>query len=315
MSNVADSHLIEALAALGGATGAIADALKYVPNRRGLYAVYASNEAWDELGFEWFDGPLYVGKAERSLVSRDVSTHFATGKTGSSTLRRSLAALLRGPLHLVAIPRNVAKPGNFTNFALEQTGDEQLTEWMQSNLRIAVWAAPESVSSLVLVERAILARLQPPLNLKDVPNPSRRLSAARAVMADQARTHVGSAPLQSPPAMKDIVEFIFRYFDDDADVNPEVDPDSVAWRVRRRSYGWEIDTQPNSGALLLGPGPLIIDGRTGDYWETSSSPLDVFGGSGALGWSELKSRHLFDQWKQGRSVPDGSIFNGADSST
>ena len=216
MSNIADSHLVEALAALGGATLAIAEAPKHVPNRRGLYAVYASNEVWDELGVERRDGgPLYAGKAERSLLSRDVSTHFSTGKTGSSTLRRSLAALLKDSLDLVAVPRNVAKPSHFANFALERVSDELLTEWMRANLRIAVWAAPESVSRLVLVERAVLMCLEPPLNLKDVPNPSRRLSEARAVMVNQARVYPGSAPSQSPPVLKDIVEFIVRYFDED----------------------------------------------------------------------------------------------------
>ena len=39
-------------------------------------------------------------KAERSLASRDIRTHFESGKTGSSTLRRSLAALLGDHLKL-----------------------------------------------------------------------------------------------------------------------------------------------------------------------------------------------------------------------
>ncbi|WP_341953781.1 GIY-YIG nuclease family protein [Salinibacterium sp. TMP30] len=188
MPNVAAADLDDALRALSGATVPIAEAPAHVPDRRGLYALYAPKGAWGELGIGWRDGPLYVGKAERSLVSRDLGTHFITGKTGSSTLRRSLAALLRDPLELVAVPRNLVKPSRFANFALEHIDDKKLTEWMWANLRIAVWAAPDSVSSLVLVERAVLARLEPPLNLKDVPNPSRMLSAARTVMASQAKT-------------------------------------------------------------------------------------------------------------------------------
>src|SRR4051812_1169613 len=43
---------------------------------------------------------LYVGKTESSQVSRDLNTHFADGKTGSSTLRRTLGALLRVELGL-----------------------------------------------------------------------------------------------------------------------------------------------------------------------------------------------------------------------
>ncbi|MGW3547006.1 GIY-YIG nuclease family protein [Janibacter hoylei] len=56
------------------------------------------------------DAPLYIGKAERSLVSRDLQTHFTSGKTGQSSLRRSLAALLRVELDLTAQPRNPSRP-------------------------------------------------------------------------------------------------------------------------------------------------------------------------------------------------------------
>ncbi|MBY9074229.1 hypothetical protein K1X13_05275 [Nocardioides sp. WL0053] len=72
-----------------------------------LYAFYGDDHAWSELELSpAFDGqPLYVGEAERSLNGRDVGTHNAAGKTGSSTVRRSLAALLVNELALVAVPR------------------------------------------------------------------------------------------------------------------------------------------------------------------------------------------------------------------
>jgi hypothetical protein len=86
-------------------------------------------------------------------------------------------------------------------------------------------------------------------------------------------------------------------------------------RLKSRRYGWQIETQPrasDNGAppvLLLGPGPRIVDRHTGYYWRTSSSPSDVFGdGDGALGWSELSSRALFDQWRTTTAdYPDGNI--------
>jgi hypothetical protein len=88
----------------------IADAVEIVPDLAGLYAVYGDGEARNTLALGSSDVPLYVGKAERSLASRDVHTHFATGRTGSSTLRRSMAALLRSELDLHAVPRNLARP-------------------------------------------------------------------------------------------------------------------------------------------------------------------------------------------------------------
>lgn len=90
------------------------------------------------LAHEGEPGSRYVGKAESSLASRDLRTHFRTGKTGSSTLRRTLAALLREELDLRALPRNRERPAYFANDALAPDGDERLTRSMHDNLEIAV---------------------------------------------------------------------------------------------------------------------------------------------------------------------------------
>lgn len=66
-----------------------------------------------------------MGKAERSLASRDVDTHFSTAKTGSSTLRRSLAGLLVDQLALEGRPRNPAKPERFAN-----------SRWLDATVRL-----------------------------------------------------------------------------------------------------------------------------------------------------------------------------------
>ena len=106
------SMLAEVLGHLASSTMSIAEAKVDVPPRPGLYAVHGDTAVWRELGLgEPTDArPLYVGKAERSLASRDVDTHFSTGRTGSSTLRRSLAGLLADQLALKGDPRNPAKP-------------------------------------------------------------------------------------------------------------------------------------------------------------------------------------------------------------
>jgi len=71
--------------------------------------------------------PLYVGKAENSLVARDVKTHFGDGRTGQSTVRRSFAALLHDELGLRGVPRNTAKPGYYANYGLSAPHDAVLT--------------------------------------------------------------------------------------------------------------------------------------------------------------------------------------------
>lgn len=159
-------------------------------NRPGLYALYGKACTWRELGLgDPPDGrPLYVGKAEDSLVSRDLRTHFATGRTGQSSPRRSFAALLVDQLRLVAVPRRRDDPeaGKWTHYALETDGDERLTTWMRAHLRLAAWPCERPVA-LGKLERLVMGELKPPLNLTGVSQPwSRDVRAARAEMARAA---------------------------------------------------------------------------------------------------------------------------------
>jgi hypothetical protein len=181
-----------ARASLTAPRHSLAEAAAHVPGMPGLYAIYGDVGVWQQLklGDPPDDRPLYIGKAEDSLVSRDLRTHFGSGRTGSSTVRRSFAALLRDTLDLHAQPRNPSRPERFSNYGLRGDGDERLTRWMREHLRLAVWQRPTDVV-LIDVERSLLAAWQPPLNLKDVHTPwSGQLSAARKVMAAEARAWV-----------------------------------------------------------------------------------------------------------------------------
>jgi hypothetical protein len=181
----------EGRAALGH-SGALADAEARVPGWPGLYALYGDRGTWKELQLgEPPDGrPLYIGKAEDSLVSRDLKTHFGEGRTGQSTVRRSFAALLHDTLELRGMPRNPAKPGYFSNYGLSPAHDTALTRWMREHLQLAVWPKPNDCAySLSQIEAALLAELLPPLNLQGVVTPWRaKVKAARAAMAEEART-------------------------------------------------------------------------------------------------------------------------------
>ena len=93
-------------------------------------------------------------KAEDSLVRRDLKTRLAVGrtgvsKTGSSTVRRSFAALLRDYLGLRVVPRNASKPCHCANFALEGEAEERLTDWMHATLTLAVWPKPDTIATVV----------------------------------------------------------------------------------------------------------------------------------------------------------------------
>lgn len=177
-----------ALESLTGTRHVYDAAVELVPGEPGLYAFYGDRTAWSSLGLRpnFPDQPLYVGKAERSLNGRDVRTHFAAGKTGSSTVRRSLAALLNRELGLVPVPRNTAKPDGSANFALDPASETKLSEWMRHRLDLATWSRIGE-ASLDVVETAVIRQLRPPLNLDKVGEPRTQLRTARKRMADFAR--------------------------------------------------------------------------------------------------------------------------------
>jgi hypothetical protein len=197
-----DAVITEALESLTGMRFAHMDAVQLVPKRPGLYALYGDDRAWVELGLRRaFDGqPLYVGKAERSLNGRDVGTHFAAGKTGSSTVRRSLAALLVNELGLVAVPRNLAKPDGSANFGLDAASEMRLSGWMQQRLSLATWSKPED-AVLDEIETTVVRRLRPPLNLDKVGEPRQRLREARKHIAEIARAWQPSDNCGADPTM------------------------------------------------------------------------------------------------------------------
>lgn len=183
--------------ALAGDKHRITDA--DVPPLPGLYAIWAPSSVWITLSLEpgQQSTPLYVGKSESSLRGREVNTHFAanaagSSRTGSSTVRRSFAALLAQSLGLRATPRNLAKPGYFANYSLTQETDLKLTQWMHEHLLISVWVAPtDSGVPLHSIERNVIAHWDPPINIDHAQTPRTELKAARAALARQAETWRG----------------------------------------------------------------------------------------------------------------------------
>ena len=156
-----------------------------IPPGPGLYVVYSDTEV-NGLTWNAGSGALYVGKADDGLQRRIGREH--GGDTGRSTLRRSLAALLKDDLQLVARcrpTRGEPKPIDFTNFSLEPDGDHRLSDWMATHLTVAVVARAVGLGQ----EKALIAELEPPLNVRGWENPWRQvLSAARAKCATEARS-------------------------------------------------------------------------------------------------------------------------------
>ncbi|WP_294538969.1 GIY-YIG nuclease family protein [uncultured Rhodoblastus sp.] len=148
----------------------------------GVYAFFlAEANVIDGLSVEP-PGLIYLGMTDTSLEKRN---HFHHAHSGFSSLRRSLGALLKEPLRLRAIPRAPGQsPSNTRNYRFRDEDELRLTDWMKSHLTYG-FANVEVAANMV--EKELIATLQPPLNLKGWPNPQRRhLLALRAVCKDEA---------------------------------------------------------------------------------------------------------------------------------
>lgn len=127
-------------------------------------------------------GIIYVGMTEQGL---DVRNHFLHQHSGFSTFRRSLGALLKAPLKLVAYKRSAgASPTNHRNYRFSDEGEHRLSEWMKGHLKIARQEISDGVAA---EEKALIVEMEPPLNLTGWGNPQRQyIKGLRAACAAEA---------------------------------------------------------------------------------------------------------------------------------
>ena len=151
----------------------LADKLPTVP---GLYAFFVdSQEALSRTVVQahLLTASLYAGKSESSLKKRDFDTHFAEGKSGSSTVRRSFGALLRQQLGLLPMRRGyTGKDQDFQNYKFDDKSETLLSEWMRSSLSVGWWPFDASLSILKDLETELIQHLNPPLNLQHSRHPT-----------------------------------------------------------------------------------------------------------------------------------------------
>lgn len=139
-----------------------------LPSKQGIYAFFlAKGVELKEFGLE--GGVIYVGLAKKSLDEREARNHLKSGQTGWSSLRRSLGAILKTELDLVAIPRD--KTGTRPRpdkYKFPPDGEIKLTDWMKNNLEYGYWenaGEPLSKDDLRQEEEQVIIALQPTLDL------------------------------------------------------------------------------------------------------------------------------------------------------
>ena len=145
----------------------------------GIYAIFTNSGVLPHIPDSIpADKIIYIGKTEKSQRSRDANTHFATGKTGSSTLRRSIGALYREQMELIPIPRGESDiiKGRKSHFKFDAGSEEKITNWMKSQLSLSFYEYPYSKDEIELLETQLIHRLTPILNLSKNPgNPYKNL--------------------------------------------------------------------------------------------------------------------------------------------
>ncbi|MCL1816709.1 MAG: hypothetical protein FWG43_03805 [Clostridiales bacterium] len=127
---------------------------------------------------------VYIGKSKP-----DSSRHFISGSTGTSTIRRSLAALLSPQLGLIPIPRSSDEADNdrFDNYMLNPESEDKLTKWMRGKFTAAFYEIPENLADATL--KAMVQYNVPMFNFQN--NPENKYGAEikkyRRRLAEEAR--------------------------------------------------------------------------------------------------------------------------------
>ena len=182
---VAQARAEEALRLLSGVPAGLDVAVKRLSRGSGVYAWWAPPSVLPGLpGSPNGKAPelrlLYLGRAT-SLRGRILRNHLR--RSGSSTLRRTLAGLLVSENYRTTWTDRVV---------LIPEDEARLTRWMYANLRLT-WAEDAEPAS---IEAELVRRLHPPLNISGV-DPDH---VQAAVVAARNAYNSSSRPADPPPA-------------------------------------------------------------------------------------------------------------------
>ena len=145
-------------------------------NEPGIYALFFCGEQFPIPNYQpKCDEIIYIGKTESSQKQRDANTHFADGKTGSSTLRKTFGSLLYTNLNLIPIPRSQSDidKKRHAHFKFDNKSEKKITNWMSENLGLAFYPYPKSKTEIDLLETNLIKELVPICNIdrKNIVNP------------------------------------------------------------------------------------------------------------------------------------------------
>jgi hypothetical protein len=136
---------------------------------------------------------IYIGKTQKSSISRDRDGHFSSGQSGNSTLRRSLGGILIDQLNLTPIPRSKTEISiqKYRNYKFFAEGEDKLTTWMLNNLSLSFYDFEGSKQELEELENKLIQVVIPILNIRNNPGNvyRKRLQNLRRNCADLAKVN------------------------------------------------------------------------------------------------------------------------------
>lgn len=98
------------------------------------------------------------------------------------------------------------------------------------------------------------------------------------------------------------------------DEGPEADDRVVAtpwgFTIMRQSRAF-LDTG-DVLTMLIGSGPFIVDGGTGEVWATGSDPISHSGNERVIGYANLHDAQTFQRWRRGRLPGVANVLDTID---
>lgn len=171
-----------------------------LPSVPGLYGFFLNASG----SLAPFGGPtdlVYIGKSESSLQTRDIRQHFEPGKTGHSTVRRSIGAILRREMDYRALPRRTHPTRqDLSCYRFRQEDEESLSAWMRRNLDIGFAPLYMTKEEICDIEKLVLAVAIPPLNIDG--RSARRSPYTRLLRALRAGCKQQAAQTADLPALR-----------------------------------------------------------------------------------------------------------------
>ena len=134
-----------------------------------IYAFFLSENSTLK-GFAESGQLLYLGITERGLEDREINEHLKSGKTGTSSFRRSLGAILKKELKLKAIPRTATADIKYAaNYKFDKDGEEKLTKWILKNCTFGYYNLSQNESDGKYDNRQELEKIEAELTRRNKP--------------------------------------------------------------------------------------------------------------------------------------------------